>query len=210
VIFDGAVLDACVLYPIHLRLTLLRLGMHRLGLYRPLWSPEILAEVERTLLKKGCTTTSAGEAIARIRRAFPEAELTPPSQGLVDSMTNHPKDHHVLAAAAFAGSEAVVVTRDLKDFPADACDPLGVEILSPDDFLCTLHREEPLVVIEVLAAVVRPLTQPPLTVPELARILGRDGAPSFEQRVLTQLGDFSVTEHLERLGLVAHRSGWTR
>jgi hypothetical protein len=43
---DGAVLDACVLVPIALADTLLRVAEK--GLYRPLWSARILAEAVAT------------------------------------------------------------------------------------------------------------------------------------------------------------------
>lgn len=44
----GVVIDACVLVQAPVRDTLLRAAA--LGLYRPLWSEETLAEVERTLV----------------------------------------------------------------------------------------------------------------------------------------------------------------
>jgi hypothetical protein len=43
-------------------------------------------------------------------------------------------DWHVLAAAIKAGAQ-VVVTRNLKDFPASDLQSWGVEAKSPDDFV---------------------------------------------------------------------------
>lgn len=53
-------------------------------------------------------------------------------------MTNDEKDRHVLAAAVAADSD-LIVTFDLDDFPAQACEPLRVEATHPDDFLLDLH-----------------------------------------------------------------------
>ena len=46
---------------------------------------------------------------------FPDARVTSYEE-LIGSMTNHPKDRHVLAAAV-AGRADVLVTENLKDFP---------------------------------------------------------------------------------------------
>lgn len=43
-------------------------------------------------------------------------------------------DRHVLAAAIRSGAD-VIVTFDIKDFPAEALAPFGIEALHPDDFL---------------------------------------------------------------------------
>ncbi|WP_233509874.1 PIN domain-containing protein [Actinomadura craniellae] len=45
-----------------------------------------------------------------------------------------PGDRHVLAAAIRANAQ-VIVTSNLKDFPAEDMDPWGIEAKSPDDFV---------------------------------------------------------------------------
>jgi predicted nucleic acid-binding protein len=45
-----------------------------------------------------------------------------------------PDDRHVLAAAIKAGA-SVIVTYNLKHFPADALEPFGIEAQHPDEFL---------------------------------------------------------------------------
>ena len=60
---------------------------------------------------------------------------------LIDSLDLPGKDdRHVLAAAIRSGAQ-VIVTYNLKDFPAAALDPFGIEAQSPDDFV--LHRAPP-------------------------------------------------------------------
>ena len=49
-------------------------------------------------------------------------------------MTCHPKDRHVLAAAV-AGGAQVVVTFNVKDFPAPSVEPHEIGVVHPDAFL---------------------------------------------------------------------------
>lgn len=70
----SALLDTCVLFPMYLRDSLLRLAVA--DLYRPLWSPDILAELHRALVREGATSADqAGRIITLIRTHFPEAEI---------------------------------------------------------------------------------------------------------------------------------------
>ena len=130
------VLDACVLLPQTLCDVLLSLA--DADLFRPLWTPDLLDEVERNLCgpRFGKTPEQAAHRLAAMRAAFPLAEEeTRGYTELIAAMTNDPKDRHVLAAAVRAHA-AVIVTSNLKDFPAAAVDPFDVEVLDPDDFLC--------------------------------------------------------------------------
>ncbi len=57
---------------------------------------------------------------------------------LVDSLTlPDPGDRHVLAAAIRAGTE-IIVTYNLRDFPADALTAYGIEARHPDEFVARL------------------------------------------------------------------------
>jgi hypothetical protein len=148
VISSAVLLDACVLYPQYLRDVLLRLAHPSRGLYSPRWSPLILAEVERNLVQRaGIDARRAAAMIALMRKHFPEAEVAP-SDALVATMTNHPKDRHVLAAAVF-GECDLLVTDNVKDFPEPSCAPHRVSVVSADRFLAGMHAEEPDQVLEI-------------------------------------------------------------
>ncbi|MEU8001106.1 PIN domain-containing protein [Catellatospora sp. NPDC049111] len=134
----SAVLDACVLVPSVLADTLLRCAEDEH--YRPLWSAEILDEVRRNL-PQSVSAAAADRRIQAMRAFFPEAEVDG-YQDLVDQMTNHPKDRHVLAAAVAARAD-FVVTANLRDFPVHALDPHAIEAQHPDDFLCDLLDVSP-------------------------------------------------------------------
>jgi predicted nucleic acid-binding protein len=125
------VLDACVLVPHPLYDTLLRLA--DAGSFRPLWSEQILVEVERTLVGKLGLPAKARRRIDQTRRAFPDA-LVEGYEGLIPAMTNDHKDRHVLAAAVRSGA-SIIVTANLKDFPVSSLESYEIEALHPDHFL---------------------------------------------------------------------------
>lgn len=154
----AAVLDACVLIPYRTMSTLLWLA--EAGLFQPLWSDEILNEVERNLPSLGLTPDQIGRRIAAMREAFDDIALIEGHEPLIDDMTNQAKDRHVLAAAVHEQAEFVVTT-NLKDFPAESHEPHDVQVLSPDDFLLLLLSERPVELIETLHAQVKMLRDPP-------------------------------------------------
>jgi len=172
-----AVLDADVLLPAPLRDTLLRLA--EADLCVPRWSERILAEVTKNLVESGRTDRErATRVTATIAGAFPEAMVSKSVVSTLEPvMTNDPKDRHVLAAAVGAGGE-VVVTKNLGDFPPAACEPLGIQALSPDSFLVDLYHVDPAAALRALADQAAALTKPALTLHELLDHISRD-APEF-------------------------------
>lgn len=171
-------LDACVLIPIHLADLLLRLG--ETDLYRPLWSAEVLDEVERNLPKMGVPPHLARKRIDAMRSWFPEAEVSG-YEHLLPIMTNHPKDRHVLAAATHAKAK-VITTSNLKDFQEAALKPYGVEAVSPDDFLMDLLKRDPDQTIGCVRAQLADLRNPPLSPDEFCARL-EVNAPTFTRAV---------------------------
>jgi hypothetical protein len=175
VIFS-AVLDANALYPFSLRDTLLRLA--ELELYAPLWSARILEEMRRSLIERQITEEQADRLAAAMRGAFEEAEVDPAEiDRLEPAMTNEQKDRHVLAAAVAAGSE-LIVTFNVDDFPAEACEPLGVEAIHPDEFLLDLNDLNPEAVHAALAQQAADLN-PPWRLEQLLGALEVAGVPRF-------------------------------
>lgn len=172
-----AVLDACVLAPMPLADTLLRLADPP-SLYLPLWSQQILAELDRTLtLKLSVPADRAARRIDAMRAAFPEAMVSGFEHQMA-TLVNHPKDRHVLAAAI--GSRAShLVTLNLRDFPREV-DELA--IVSPDEFLLTLLKsrsEDVLAAIQTQSRVTgftpaQLLTRLRTNAPEFARILSAE------------------------------------
>jgi predicted nucleic acid-binding protein len=126
-----AFLDTCVLYPAYLCDTLLRLA--EASAYRPLWSADVLAELRRNLVARGIPAERVDRRLMHMTRSFPDALITG-YEPLIDGMTNHPKDRHVLAASVRANAE-VIVTFNLNDFPEPALKPYDIAAIDPDEFL---------------------------------------------------------------------------
>lgn len=134
-------LDACVLIPMPLADTLLRMA-EAPRLYLPRWSSEIMSEVTRNLVAKiGISQEQADRREQELKKHFAEAWVTG-YEPLLPAMTNHPKDRHVLAAAVRAGAE-LIVTYNAKDFSNAVLEPLGLERQGPSPFLRNLYNLEP-------------------------------------------------------------------
>lgn len=146
----AVLLDACVLIPMPLADTLLRLAAGP-RLYQPKWTDQIMDEVSRSLQEKfGLSPPKAVYRESEIRRHFPEAWITG-YEDMIPTMTNHPKDRHVLAAAARAGVK-VIVTYNLKDFPNSSLAPYSITAQGPSTFLKNLYAIAPSVVMQTLEA----------------------------------------------------------
>jgi hypothetical protein len=171
------VVDACVLVPAALCDFLLRAAS--VGLYHLRWTDDILDEVRRTLVGDlGKSQAQAERRIAAMKSAFPEALVTS-HRRLLPAMPSevNAKDRHVVAAAVAAGAP-VIVTSNLRDFPAPALLPLGIEAQSPDDFLLQLYALEAEAVRAALQRQAAALVHPPMTPLDIVTALRRE-APGF-------------------------------
>ena len=117
------VLDACVLIPMPLADTLLRMAEAPRP-YLPKWSQTIMDEVTRNLIAKWeMPVDKARRREEEMRRHFPEAWVEG-FEPLIDTMTNDPGDRHVLAAAVRSHCE-LIVTYNRRHFPAACLQALG-------------------------------------------------------------------------------------
>lgn len=174
-------LDANVLYPQYLNDALLRLGT--VGIYQVRWTEQILDEASSNVKADyPDKSTSIDRRFNNMRAAFPEAPVTG-YEALIPCMTNDEKDRHVLAAA-IVGRVDLIVTSNVRDFPASSCEPYDIDVQPPDDFLCyQWHLEDPERLAAVLDHWASQLENPPLTLEELLGILAQS-APKFSETVL--------------------------
>jgi predicted nucleic acid-binding protein len=182
----AATLDACVLVPISLADTLLRIAEKQL--FRPVWSERILDETRRAILAVHPHIDPAliDRRIWFMTEAFPGAvakNLEPIEAGLA---LPDPNDNHVVAAAIRGHCQAIV-TANLKDFPSHILDALDIEAISPDDFLLNQLDLVTRAVMDSIREQARATSHPLLDVEELLVSIGRAGAPNFADEVLKRL-----------------------
>jgi predicted nucleic acid-binding protein len=167
----AALLDTSVLWPSLQRDFLLSLAIE--GLYRPLWSTEILAELEYTetekLLNRGeqpdAAAARASHLISQMTTAFDDAlvENWEPHEGTFN--LPDPNDEHV-AAAALVGGAGAIVTDNLKDFPI-AKIPAHIKVLSPSAFAADTVSVSPDAALQAIQTMASRYTAPPITTAEL-------------------------------------------
>jgi predicted nucleic acid-binding protein len=129
-----ALFDACVLYPAPLRDLLLRTALT--GIYRARWTDSIHDEWTRSVLAARPDLTAAQLQRTRdlMNTAVPDCLVTgyePIEPGLA---LPDPDDRHVLASA-IVGRADVIVTYNLRDFPAEVLQPFGIHVQHPDEFV---------------------------------------------------------------------------
>lgn len=125
------VLDTNVIYPLWIRDLLMWFAYFEL--YTPKWSKNIFDEWIEVMKRKGIEENEALKRAARINLAFPDA-LVKNYEPLID-LLNLPdlKDRHVLAAAIKTNAD-LIITNNLKDFPAEYLSSFGLKAKTPDDF----------------------------------------------------------------------------
>jgi predicted nucleic acid-binding protein len=190
----SALLDTCALVPSRARDVLLEVAST--GAYRPLWSSEILAELDRTLRlllgKRGMSPEETDAYLTRLFRqmetAFPDALVTDWESLAETVQLPDPDDRHVVAAAR-VGRADVIVTDNLADFPPAAL-PAPLTRQSLDEFLLDALDLHPRLITSAVRAVAGRTgrTGPVMTARDIAAYLQVHGTPAFGERLLAELG----------------------
>lgn len=171
-----AVYDANVLYPAPLRDLLMRLALT--DMFRARWTDDIHDEWIRNVLESRPDLTreqlerTRGLMNANVRDCVVEGY-----QSLIPGLElPDPDDRHVLAAAIRANA-SVIVTFNLKDFPAEQVGQYGVETQHPDEFIAHLIDLNQAKVCAAAEEQRRSLRNPPKTVEEYLETLLKQGLP---------------------------------
>ena len=183
-----ALLDACVLYPAPLRDFLMRLALT--DLFQARWTEEIHDEWIRNVLATRPDVTK--ESLVRCHdlmdQHVPDSlvagyELLIPTLTLPD-----PDDRHVLAAAIHGGA-GVIVTFNLKDFPASVLGGYHIEAMHPDEFIVRLWDESPESVLDAVRRHRAALKRPPKTAADYLATLGQCRLTETVTRLLPHEGE---------------------
>lgn len=128
------VYDASVLYPSVLRDVLIRVAQR--GLVQAKWTEKILDEVFDSLHEN--RPDIGLDRLDRTRKFMNEAVrdvVVDGYESLIDGVDlPDPDDRHVLAAAIRSHAQ-MIVTANIKDFPASELEKWNIEAKHPDDFL---------------------------------------------------------------------------
>ncbi len=166
--------DANVLYPAELRNLLMHLALT--GLFRAKWSADVHEEWISALLEKRPDLTR--QKLERTRTLMDlhatDALVTGYEDLIPGLQLPDPNDRHVLAAA-IRGQADVIVTMNLRDFPADVVGAFGIEAQHPDEFV--LHLLDLALGLVIAAAEThrQSLKNPPRTASEYLETLKRQG-----------------------------------
>ena len=160
------------------------------GIYRGRWSEEIHAEWIFNLRAK--QPERLDDAFQRRRRAMDQAVrdcvITGYEQLIPLLELPDPDDRHVLAAA-IAGRCDVIVTLNLKDFPAIALATHGIKAVHPDAFLCDRFAENEAMFVASVGACRDRMRNPPRTADDYIAQLDKVGLP----KLAAMLSDHSAS-----------------
>lgn len=173
-----AFVDANVVFPATTRSVLLELA--RKKVFRLLWSDRVHEEWMRNLAAR--FPSIAPEKIERMRalmEGYVDDATVSGYEPLIASLTlPDPDDRHVLAAAIHGGA-SIIVTSNMRDFPAPALAAHGITAMTPDAFaihLLSLDREG---VLEALADDRADMRNPALAADAYLDALARSDMPTF-------------------------------
>lgn len=171
-----ALYDACVLYPAPLRDFLMHLALSDLVHAR--WTATIHEEWMAAVLADRPDLTRAQLERTRdlMNTAVPQGVVEGYQRLIGDLTLPDPDDRHVLAAAIQADA-SVIVTYNLRDFPAAALAPYAIEAQHPDTFLTALFDMAPGAVCAAAKRHRQRLHNPSKTVEEYLHALERQQLP---------------------------------
>lgn len=181
-----ALLDACTIVPIVRADTLLRIAEREM--YCPKWSDTIFDEAQRAILRihPGVSPERIAKRFDDMNTAFDEASVKGWESLVPTIELPDPDDRHVVAAAILGGAQ-LIITDNMKDFPAAALEQFGIEAITADDFLLDQLDLNRRIVMNVLEEQASRTSNPLLESQDLIARLERAGVPRFADEVRRNL-----------------------
>ena len=177
-----AFLDANVLFPATTRSVLLELA--RKKVFRLLWSERVHDEWMRNLAAR--FPNIAPEKIGRMRalmEGYVDDATVSGYEPTIASLTLPDADDRHVLAAAIHGVASIIVTSNIRDFPAADLAVHGIAAMTPDAFAVRLFALDREGVLEALAADRGDMRNPPLTAEDYLNALARSGLTAFADAV---------------------------
>jgi hypothetical protein len=156
------------------------------GLFRARWSDDIHNEWIRNVLSNRPDLTS--DQLVRTRTlmdAHVHDSLVTGYEGLIDGIDLPDSDDRHVVAAAIRCNADVIVTYNLKDFPADQITKYDLEVQHPDDFIVHLLDLTPGAVCAAVKRQRASLKRPPQSVEELLETFAKQRLPESVSRLRT-------------------------
>ena len=142
------ILDTCVLIPMPIRHILLSLAEHKIFL--PLWSEKIIEEWEFFLIKNNCNLVESIRVEILLMKAKWPNSLVNCDQVLEDTLFLPDKDDRHVLASAISGRAQVLLTNNLRDFPAGVLKKYGVIPKNVDSYILEEFHKNPTIVSSVI------------------------------------------------------------
>jgi PIN domain len=177
-----AVFDACILYPFHLRNILVQAAVDRLVEAR--WTDAIHEEWIRNLAANAPAIPIERLEITRrlMNDALPRALIIGYEELIPRITLPDPNDRHVVAAAIISDA-TLVLTWNLRHFPATELKRFGLRRMTPDAFLSKLFDKVPYLVIGSLANARQNLSKARISASEFVGILENQKLVQLAKRV---------------------------
>lgn len=176
---DVLFLDANVLYSASCRDLLIEAALA--GLCDCRWSPQVLAETRRALLRQrpDLQTTQLDRLFRLLDSACPQAlaHLRIACKLPLDSQVDI-ADRHVVESARAAGA-SFIVTFNLRHFPQSELRPFGLMVVSPDLWLSRKLKTNPVVIRQIVERCRQRLRHPPFSPAEYRNAMRQSGLASF-------------------------------
>jgi len=169
-----AFLDASVLYPSLLRNLLMYFAVA--DAYQPRWSAEVHREWMTALMRNRPDLPPANIERTRVlmETQIYDALVEGYEHRIAAIELPDANDRHVLAAAIECGA-SIIVTANLRDFPATALTPFGIVAEHPDAFLSRLIDNDEKLAVAVFRDLCGRYRNPPRSLQDILDSMKRQG-----------------------------------
>lgn len=175
--------DTNVLFPFSVMDLLLALSED--GIHEVIWTETLLDEWEEVIVREHHRTAETAASItAAIREFFSESDIKRSAyKHLLREMPDNDPDDHEHMAPAIVGGASILVTRNVKDFPADPLARHGLRVVEPDTYLCEPMDDMADEMVDTVVRLADEERQPPKAPDDLVADLERADVPRLARQI---------------------------